>query len=104
MVRQSHSHHQQLFYLKVEEPIWQSMKCKLSFNQEVIRQVSLCILIIIQSLALVLLGYTAGFTSVSAPAIFTTPLGITSTLTVNVGPYSNTLNTLGLTLAVVALT
>ena len=30
------------------------------------------------------LGYTAGFTSVSAPAIFTTPLGITSTLTVNV--------------------
>ncbi|HFK1785882.1 TPA: hypothetical protein ACGXP4_005095, partial [Bacillus cereus] len=50
------------------------------------------------------LGYTAGFTSVSAPAIFTTPLGITSTLTVNVGPYSNTLNTLGLTLAVVALT
>ena len=49
------------------------------------------------------LGYTAGFTSVSAPAIFTTPPGITSTLTVNV-PYSNTLNTLGLTLAVVALT
>ena len=36
---QSHSHHQQLFYLKVEEPIWQSMKCKLLFNQEVIRQV-----------------------------------------------------------------
>ncbi|WP_241669596.1 hypothetical protein, partial [Bacillus cereus] len=41
------------------------------------------------------LGYTAGFTSVSAPAIFTTPSGITSTLTINVGPYSNTLNTLG---------
>ena len=30
------------------------------------------------------LGYTAGFTSVSAPAIFTTPSGITSTLTINV--------------------
>ena len=35
---------------------WQSMKCKLSFNQEVIRQVSLCILIIIQSLALYFSG------------------------------------------------
>ncbi|PFE64756.1 hypothetical protein [Bacillus thuringiensis] len=50
------------------------------------------------------LGYTAGFTSVSAPAIFTTPPGLPSTLTVNVGPYSSPLNTLGLTLAVVALT
>ncbi|OXB95648.1 MULTISPECIES: hypothetical protein [Bacillus] len=50
------------------------------------------------------LGYTAGFTSISAPAIFTTPPGLPSTLTVNVGPYSSPLNTLGLTLAVVALT
>jgi len=50
------------------------------------------------------LGYTAGFTSVSAPAIFTTTPGLPSTLTVNVGPYSSPLNTLGLTLAVVALT
>ncbi|WP_410993557.1 hypothetical protein [Bacillus cereus] len=50
------------------------------------------------------LGYTAGFTSVSAPAIFTTPSGITSTLTVTVGPYSDPLNTWGLTLTVVALT
>jgi len=50
------------------------------------------------------LGYTAGYTSVSAPAIFTTPSGITSTLTVHVGPYSDSLNTWGLTLAVVALT
>lgn len=50
------------------------------------------------------LGYTAGFTSVSAPAIFTTPSGVTSTLTVNVGPYSDPLNTWGLTLTIVALT
>lgn len=50
------------------------------------------------------LGYTAGFTSVSAPAIFTTPSGTTSTLTVNVGTYSDPLNTFGLTLTVVALT
>ncbi|MBW3496847.1 hypothetical protein [Bacillus sp. FDAARGOS_1420] len=50
------------------------------------------------------LGYTAGFTSVSAPAIFTTPPGIISTLTVKVGTYSDTLNTWGLTLNVVALT
>ena len=83
---------------------WQSMKYKLSFNQEVIWQVSLCILIIIQSLDLVLLWDILQDSLLYQHAIFTTPSGITSTLTINVGPYSNTLNTLGLTLAVVALT
>lgn len=45
-----------------------------------------------------------GFTSVSAPAIFHTPPGPPSVLQVRVGPFSDTLNTLGLTLTVVALT
>lgn len=104
MVQQSRSHHQQLFYLKVEEPIWQ-------YEVQVIIQPGgnlAGITMYLNNNPIIgsgtSLGYTAGFTSVSAPAIFTTPSGITSTLTINVGPYSNTLNTLGLTLAVVALT
>lgn len=43
-------------------------------------------------------------TSVSAPAIFTTPAGPPSVLQVRVGPFSNPLNTAGLTVTVVALT